>query len=331
MLRLVVAVLLLLPGLALAGCPGTDLLSAMPPDRLAALRDTAAQHPYPNGILWRADKPGRVVHLLGTMHLPDPRHQITLHRIGPMIAAAETVFGELGEGDEARLQRRIAADPQLAFITDGPTLPDLLAPADWDRLRTAMAERGTPGFLAAKMKPWMAALSLGLSECAMQSMQQGERGLDHAVIARATELGKTPAALEPIDTALNLFATYSQAEQLEMLRVSLAQLPDNPDDQIATVAEAYFRGEIRLLWDWSIAQALAYPGYGEDEVLAEMARLEEVLVIARNRNWLPLILQATETGEVLVAVGAMHLPGNSGLLNLLAAEGYRITRLPLHP
>jgi uncharacterized protein YbaP (TraB family) len=53
-----------------------------------------------------------------------------------------------------------------------------------------------------------------------------------------------------------------------------------------------------------------------------MMRYENELLIGRNRNWIPKIIATAKNGPVFVAVGAMHLPGTNGVLNLLRNEGY---------
>ena len=46
--------------------------------------------------------------------------------------------------------------------SDGPTLPERLSPDEWDALSQAMSDRGTPGVITARMRPWYVALMLGV-------------------------------------------------------------------------------------------------------------------------------------------------------------------------
>lgn len=317
----------ILPAAPGDSCDGTDLLAEMPEVARAKLERAADAQPYPEGILWRAQKGDRIVHLVGTMHFADPRHAATMDRVRPLIERAETVFLELGDGDEARLNAHLAANPGLAFIVEGPTLPDLLSERDWAVLKDAMANRGIPGFMVAKMQPWFAMLNLGLSKCVVQQVAAGKKGLDQTIIDFAASVGKPARALEPFDTAFGLFTGYTDAELLEFLRLTLAAEMIDPDDQHATMTAAYFREEIRIMWEYSVQQALTVPGYTEEQVRADMARMEKVLIEDRNRAWMDRILPATDRGEVLVAAGALHLPGDVGLLHLLEQEGFTLTRL----
>jgi uncharacterized protein len=48
----------------------------------------------------------------------------------------------------------------------------------------------------------------------------------------------------------------------------------------------------------------------------------------RNRAWIPVIEAAAKQGPILVAFGALHLSGKTGVLRLLEQDGYSITRQP---
>ena len=53
----------------------------------------------------------------------------------------------------------------------------------------------------------------------------------------------------------------------------------------------------------------------------------EVLLYKRNRNWVTKLKDLMPQKSLLVAVGAGHLPGEKGVINLLRKAGYTITPL----
>jgi uncharacterized protein YbaP (TraB family) len=55
-------------------------------------------------------------------------------------------------------------------------------------------------------------------------------------------------------------------------------------------------------------------------------RQYELMLLGRNRNWIPKLEGYLATGGYFVAVGAGHLPGAGGLLELLSARGYVVER-----
>ena len=60
---------------------------------------------------------------------------------------------------------------------------------------------------------------------------------------------------------------------------------------------------------------------------AELAAMEDALVYARNRDWIPKLEKMFASGDVFVAVGADHLIGARGVIALLAKDGWVATRI----
>ncbi|MBD3765061.1 MAG: TraB/GumN family protein [Rhodobacterales bacterium] len=323
-LGLVLALLPALPGAAQGGCTGPDLIAALPESDRSALVQAADAVPFARGLVWQATRGGQVVHLVGTHHLDDARHGALMDRIAPLIDGAATVLVEAGPEQERALAAEIAARPGLMFRTEGPGMDQRLPPALWQKLSAAVAARGVSPQLAARMQPWYLSILLGVPGCAAGDLAQGRRGLDQRVIARAGERGVPVAALEPFDTVLTMFAGLDPAEQDRMLELTLGQI-DQADAMAATLAGIYFARETRLAWEFTRHLALTAPGADLAEVEASLARMEQALVTDRNRAWVPVIEAAAATGPVVAAFGALHLPGEAGVLALLQRNGWTIT------
>lgn len=312
---------------AAAQCMGENIFSQMPEAELAALNAAADAAPYPEGNFWRATRGDQVITLVGTYHFDDPRHAATLTAVAPIIETSTTVLVEAGPEEEKALLDKMAREPSLMLITEGPTLIQRLPPDLWSRLSDALAQRGIPGFMAAKLQPWYVNALLAVPPCAMAQMSD-PKGLDGMVIDTAEAAGVPVRALEPFDTVLKVFDVMTDADQLSMIESTLA-LEDRSEDFSVTLADAYFDGESRLLWELMREIAYDSPGYTKDQVDAEFARMEETLIAGRNRAWIPVLAAAVAEGPVFAAFGALHLPGQEGVLALLEAEGFTIEALPL--
>jgi uncharacterized protein len=351
--------LTVVPVSAGAMCTGDDLLETMAADKRAALTAAADAVPYSHGILWQAERPGARVILLGTYHLADPRHAAILTRIEDFLPDAAALLVEAGPEEEARLKKTMAEDVGVMINTSGPTLPERLNPEEWESLSMAALERGLPPFMAAKMKPWFVSMMLSMSPCMLAEQKAAGKmtGLDAQLMAMAAAAAVPVSALEPWDTVLTLFAGLNADQELDMLRGSL-QAALTADDNAATLANAYFAEFPQLIWEFGRQQALEDGKLSPEAVAAQMDLAEEVLIGRRNRDWVPVIEQALDAAEakvaakaggtktadaeaqtaeapengaaqVVVAVGALHLPGQRGLLTLLAERGFTVTRLPL--
>lgn len=312
---------------ATAQCVGENLINALPAPEQSSLRAAADAQPYANGNHWLATRGDEVIHLIGTYHFDDPRHAPTLATLAPILKTAQTLLVEAGPDEEAALKDRLAREPGLMITTEGPTLPELLSPADWQRLTQALADRGIPAFMAAKFRPWYLSMLLSIPACDI-ALADVPKGLDHQLIESATAQGLTVQALEPYDTLLGVFDQLPQSDQLDMITAALA-MEDRSADMAITLADTYFAQESRLIWEFMRSETLKLPGYTPERVAADFATMEQALMITRNRAWIPVIEAAATKGPTLVAFGALHLSGKEGVLHLLEQRGFALRRLPL--
>ena len=312
---------------ALAGCTGPNLFDQMPPERLAEIEAATNAVPYPTGNYWRATRGDMVITIVGTYHFDDPRHFETLDVIAPKITAATTVLVEAGPEEERQLLDLISRDPSKIMIMEGPTLLETLPPETWAALSEALTARGIPSFMATKLRPWYVTVLLAVPPCAMAEMVD-PKGLDGLVIDTAEAAGVPVRALEPFDTVFGIFDAMSEAEQIMLIQSTLALEPQSAA-QFITMADSYFAQESRKIWEFMRISSYDLPGLSRDEVDAEYKRFEELLSASRNRAWIPVLLDAAGDGPVFAAFGALHLSGHDGVLDLLEAEGFTLTALPL--
>lgn len=329
---LLAAVLLVLPAAGTARCDGTDLMDRLPAAERAGIAAAAAEVPYPAGNLWRATRGEAVIHVVGTFHIGDARLAPMVRRLEPLIEAAAVVLVEVTPDEEHRLLAALAADPSIAFFTEPPTLVDLLDAGEWELYVSEMAARGVPAFMAGRFRPWLAFTTLTIPACLMEPGGALPPGLDDRVITHAVGSGVRVTGLEAFDVLFTVFDALSFEESLDILRATLMQA-ELSEDLFATLANAYFAEEHRLIWEfgrrWMPDEVRAL--FPPERVEPLYDRLEEVLLVRRNRDWLGTILDEAAHGPVLVAVGAAHLSGHDGLLDLLERAGFTLERLPLAP
>ncbi|WP_103334458.1 TraB/GumN family protein [Pseudotabrizicola formosa] len=309
-----------------AACNGTNLFAQMAAEDRSRLEQAAAEQPFHQGNLFRATKGDQQITLVGTYHLGDPRHDQMLAAVTPHLDSATTLLVEAGPEEEAALMAAVAQDPNL-FIMPDTTLPELMEPAEWQTLSTAMTARGMPGFMAAKFQPWYISVLLAVPPCMMAEVQaQASQGLDHRIIDAAQDRDIPVQALEPYDTVFTLFDSFSRADQIAMLRASLA-IEDQAEDYITTLADSYFAGDSQLIWELMRDISLQMPGYTPEQVEQDLEKMEQALLVTRNRAWIPVIEAAAAKGPVVAAFGALHLPGDHGIPYLLDQQGWTVTPL----
>jgi len=312
-----------------ASCERVDLIAQMPAEERAALYEQVAQIPYAEGNLWQASKPGSEITVVGTFHMSDPRHDTLMQVLTPMLPDLDALYVEANLEDGEALEVRMATDPSYMFITKGPSLLEQLDPEVWEALTAAMAERNIPGFMVAKMQPWFAGLTLSMSPCITALMQsdpdEARNGLDQRLMEAAARVDLPTHSLEDAEETIGIFTKAPMEEQLENLELALVMDRDS-DAQFGTLREAYFRGQHGLIWTWSMAQARAHP-QAPDDLEELIAEFETDLLTNRNAAWIDVLQADAQEGRFMVAVGAGHLFGEAGVLNLLAQDGYALVRL----
>lgn len=326
MLRfLTVFVLLALPTIGFARCDGTDMISAMPKAERAALRAAAEREAFAEGLLWQAKRGETEITFFGTYHFPHEKTSEHLEAVKPYIESADRVYLEVSNADSAALERAMAENPSLMFITKGPTLPDLLGDEDWALFASEMRARGIAPFFAAKFKPTWAAMMLGIGPCEARSGALEGKGIDVLVGDYAAEIGNPSRSLEDYRALMTMLDSFPMQDQLDMIRMFFAW-SGNPDDMAYTLRQRYLAQDVALIWAFSRKMTL---DLGDEDALEDFNLFEQKMLTDRNASWVERLLREAPGQTVFAAVGAAHLPGEVGVLRLLQEEGFEVTRLEL--
>lgn len=324
-LRLAATVLMTVLSLpAAAQCVGESYLDLLTPDERAALSAATDDIPFGRGTLWTATRADKQVTVVGTMHIYDPRLELMRATVRDAVQGADLVLLEATAEDQADLQRMMVTNPDFLFITDGPTLPELLDEETWQLVIDAASSRSIPSFMAAKMQPWYLSMVLSIPPCAMQDMVRGDMGLDHMIMQDAAAADVPMQALESMMTLFEIFQNDPIEEQIDMLRVNMLA-PDIQQQMFVAMLDRYFAGDIATLWEMSRLALTKAPGIDQAQAEELFAETESALLVDRNRNWMPVIAEATaQHDRVVVAVGAAHLIGQEGILTFLQDDGWTI-------
>lgn len=323
-MRFLLALLVFLTPLPLwANCGGIDMRATLDTSQNAEVAQRLADKPFQTGNHWLATKGDKRINLIGTMHIDDPRFIPVVQRLAPVIQAADLLLVEATTEDQKALEKNMAADPSLAFLT-GKTLIDLMPTEDWEALATAANARGIPPFMAAKFQPWYLSLILSMSPCALKEAANGNEGLDAKLLGIAAAADVPTASLEHYTTVFKLFGDDPIEEQIEMLSIGI--LPEAlSENATATLAAQYFDEDHLSAMETSrvITRPVVKMNPADFDVVFD--GFINLLVRGRNESWIAPI-EAAEGNQIVVAAGALHLGGEYGLLNLLQQRGYTLER-----
>ena len=257
------------------------------------------------GILYLVEKNGRRNLVLGTMHRTAPFLHGYLNEMDIHFRQAQGLLVEL---DSANQSANVAA-LQRAARTNTPLI-ERLGPELYGKLKRQMGYGSDSMFPYQGVKPWF------IWSILVSPEDSGDY-MDLKLQRIFRQQGKPVTALETVDDQIEVFESLSEADQLQLLSDAI-----NHREQIrALAAEMLYAYRSRNLHELK-RLSLQLP-WDADKALYE--RLYEAHLDGRNKQMLRTIKNHFNAGFQMAAVGAMHLPGENGLLRMLERDGYTIT------
>ena len=262
-------------------------------------------------MLFRVRGPnGATLYLLGSVHLLPQDASALPPQVDTAFEHAKTVSLETSFDS---MQMKAAELMMRGRYSNGATLRSTLSPSVVPKVDSLLQSYGLTLDQVNGFKPWF--VSVLLTQVAMQKMGfQPQYGVDMQLNARAKAAGKPVLSLESPEFQLGLFDGLSAADQEHMLLDGTT--PDQAAKELATVRDAWAMGNVATL-----DSLLNYR-------LEDTPRLRDALLTNRNRSWIPKLEQLLQgKDDALVVVGAGHLVGKDGVLQLLRGKGYTIEQM----
>jgi uncharacterized protein len=196
------------------------------------------------------------------------------------------------------------------MLKDGTTLRATIGEERYRRV-TAEAERlGVPIEAADMLQPW----ALGLQLLEMQYMQLGfdpQQGVEQQLQHKAQADGKPISGLETMDEQLGVLEGMSSSDQAKFLDMIVTEMRD-VESETQSVVTAWRTGDAAKLSALLSDEYKSFP------------TLYRLLVSERNKRWVPQIEKLLHGNQdYFVVVGALHLVGDGGLLDLMRRDGFK--------
>ena len=268
------------------------------------------------GIVWRIEKAGIKPSLLfGTTHLSDPRVLQVPSAVLDAFDHIDTLILELKElTNPSDMALELFKYPQLYTLQD-QRLDQLLPSEKTKLLATALRQRGLTMDLLARMRPWFIYMSMQSSQCEAKRRARGLNVLDQAIALKAVENGIELVGAETVQEQLESLADVSDRSMLNVL-LDLFATPYSLNDQSETLIQLYESSDTGMVL--ALLTESAHDKVGLREFL-------EKLVVERNRRMAARALPYLQSGNVMIAVGALHLPGDDGLIELIRQQGFTVS------
>lgn len=266
-----------------------------------------AAQPAQPVFLWRAQLGASTVHFLGSVHVARPEIYPLDPRIEAAFASSDTLVLEL-ELDSATQLKAARRMLELGQLPPGKRLQDVVQPETWQLLQEAERKHGLSLFGLRGFRPWVVAL--GLTTQALQKAGfSAEQGIDEH-FRRAADGRLRIVALETVEEQLSLFAELTPEASENLLLQTITEI-EHYGEQL----DASFRL-------WAAGDAAQVDTLLLAPMRSEYPALFAKLFTERNQRMLERLRQLTaQPGRYFVVVGAGHLVGAGGIVDLLQGQG----------
>lgn len=263
--------------------------------------------------VWSVRSGDNVIYLGGTVHLLRPGDYPLPSEFEEAYQASSELYFETDIGAMSDLSVQAQMLQQLTY-GDDRALSTVLSEEAYTALSAYTATAGLPIAMLDKFKPGLLISTLQI--LVFQSMGFTPQGVDAFFHTRALGDGKAEGQLETVQEQIGFIAAMGEGNESEFILLSLKDLAETGD-----VMED-------MIGAWRSGDAEGLSELFVEDMKVEAPELYDTLLLQRNLKWIPQIdnmLQDADTEFVLV--GAAHLVGENGLLDLLSQKGYEINQL----
>jgi len=269
----------------------------------------AAEEAFERGLLFEVrSKTGESSYLFGTIHSEDDR----VMDLPPVVRSAFD--------DSPKFAMEVIPDAEAIrrstvtmVYSDGRLLAGIVS---WDSYRAiveVMKSRGISEEAIKDFKPWAIVTILSLPPPITGEF------LDIRLYKTALAAGKSVDGLETVDEQLAVFDGLSESDQVALLEETLGVLDQLPEVH-ERLHDAYLQRDLAEL----SRLAKEYLRAGDSAV---DQRFKAAVLDARHARMTDRMIPLLEQGGYFVAVGALHLSGEDGILARLNALGLEVRRV----
>ena len=258
-----------------------------------------------NALLWSVSGKGLATpsYLYGTIHMICKEDFLFSNTLKEKVTASKTIYLELDMDDPSMMMKMAT----LTIMKD-KTLKDLMSPADYNLVSSYVKDSlGMPMMLFNRMKPitLMSLIYTKVLPCSKTESYEGK----FVELAKAQK--KEVKGLETIEDQMGVFDKIPDSVEAQMILEMIKTMPEQRT-QMAEMVDSYKKENIQQL-SQQMSESPEWKGF------------EDILLANRNRNWISIMESAMKQGTQIFAVGAGHLPGKDGVINLLRQAGYMVT------
>lgn len=269
--------------------------------------------------IWAMSDDDNTVYLLGTVHILKPETEWRTPLFEVVLGDVEQVWFEADTSSDEANAEMARLIPQLAANTSGIPLSQMISDQAREDLAVIAGRLGAqPAQLSAGLdpfQPWLASLQLAVLQMQAAGFDPAS-GVEMVLHQHLSGRDVEKRYLETVEEQLRFFADMPLETQLSNFELGLREAVENPD-MLDNLVAAWASGDMAEL-----------NRIMNEDMREQTPELYEAILVNRNHNWAPDIAAALDgDDDVLIAVGAGHMPGDQGVIALLQAQGLDVRRI----
>lgn len=260
-------------------------------------------------------------YLYGTIHMIPKQDFFLTEETKKAIAASQKVTFEINMKDMSNPMALVGVFMK-AMMPNGTRLRDLVSAEDYTLVKNRFDSIGLPMMMLERVKPMFLSALVGTDGAQMNpfdttATDQKTVSYEFEIMHIAEKQKKEFGGLETMEFQMGIFDSIPYKAQAEMLVKSIKSGAKGDDSEFSKMVEMYKSQDI---------EAMSQMMNSGDEAEG-LGKFETLLVTMRNINWIPLMAKSMKQKQTFFAVGAGHLGGEKGVVNLLKKEGYTLKPL----
>ncbi len=260
-----------------------------------------------NSLLWEITGNGISTpsYVFGTLHILCADDANLSDSLKTVIKETGQIFFEI---DMDNMQEMMGA---LKFLrmNDGKKISDLLTAEEYDKVRAYFDQNRSamPFTMMNRFKPFFVSSMIGESMMGCEKVN----GMEMQIMKEAKQYKKEIRGLESIEFQASIFDSIPYEHQAKEL-VKYVDSIESYRKVMAEMVEVYRTQNLTKMEELMVKSDPGLEGY------------MDLLLYKRNHNWIGSMQEQMKEVSTLFAVGAGHLPGKEGVLQLLRDKGYKV-------
>jgi uncharacterized protein len=262
-----------------------------------------------SGLVYAVKGDRNTVYLAGSVHMLKQTDSKLPSAFERAYTDSEALVMEI-DLDDLDPAAAVAWMMQNGVSADGATLREALGEPLHAKVASAAGELGLPIEGLQQFEPWVITITL-VERAYAKAGFDAESGVEKQLVRRAGTDKKPITGLETVEQQLGALDGLSMKEQRAFLEQTVSEL-GTLEEETRELFSAWRAGDAKRLGTLLTDEFKNYPV------------LYRALVTQRNEQWIPQIQKLLrEKDDYLVVVGALHLVGDHGLLELARARGLK--------